>query len=112
MNKWIALTLLVMGLQTGYAASPEFEDELKQRAASGQTATVLCDLDFEGVTFDKLQPKWIVYKGNYQVVNGVLHGEELPADKHVATAGMDLPLGNHAVAYFEVELHKAGNTIT
>jgi hypothetical protein len=106
-----ALTLLAVSLQAGYAMSPEFKDLLKQREARGQTATVLCDFDFEGRSFEKLQPKWIVYKGSYQVVDGLLQGEELSDDKHVATAGMDLPIGQHGMAYFEVELHKATNVI-
>ena len=87
-----------------HGASPELAEAVKQREAKGLTATVLCDLDFDGISFDDLRPKWVVHKGKYAVVNGVLHGEELPSDKHLATAGMDLPLGQHALAYFEVEL--------
>lgn len=111
MHKWIALTFLAMNLQIGYTMNPQFQKLLKQREANGQKAKVLCDLDFEAVSFEKLQPKWIVYKGKYEVVDGVLLGKEVAADKHVSTAGMNLPIGHHALAYFEVELHKAANVI-
>jgi hypothetical protein len=73
--------------------------------------TVLCDFDFDGKTLEQLQPKWIVIKGKYAVADGVLLGKEIPADKHVSTAGMDLPVGKRALIYYDVELHKAGNVI-
>jgi hypothetical protein len=98
MHKLTALiVLLATTLHCGHAATPEFQKVLKQRQANGETTKVLCDFDFEGATLDALQPKWTVIKGTYSVVDGVLHGEEIPADKHVSTAGMDLAIGKRAL---------------
>lgn len=97
--------------QAELAISPEAKKVLGQYREDGYTTEVLCHFDFESGQLEALEPKWAVLKGQYEVESGVLHGLELPADSHVATAGMDLPLGHHAVAYFEVELHEAGNVI-
>jgi hypothetical protein len=90
------------------AVPPELETVLKERK---EKTSVLSDLDFEGKTFEQLLPKWKIHKGKYEVVDGVLRGQEIEADKHVSTAGMDLAVGKRALIYYEVELHKAGNVI-
>jgi hypothetical protein len=107
----IAISLLLSSLASVHAISPEAKKVLKQYEDDGLTTEVLCDFDFKSGPLESLDPKWTVLKGHYEVDDGVLLGTELTEDHHVATAGLDLPLGHHAFAYFEVELHEAGNVI-
>mgnify|MGYP003634336151 CR=1 FL=1 len=107
----IAFTLLATSLQLAHAISPEAKKVLKQYEDDGLTTELLCDFDFKDGPLEALEPKLNVLKGHYEVDDGVLLGKELAEDHHAATAGLDLPLGHHAFAYFEVELHEAGNII-
>jgi len=105
-----ALCLFVFSFSL-VAVPPELQKELDKRKAQNLTSEILCDFDFENTSFEQLKPTWIPIKGEYKVVNGKLEGRELPDDKHVSTSGMDLKIGNKALVYFEVELHKAKNVI-
>lgn len=109
-NMILVLAFLLAG-QFGYAMPKEFEAWLADSSFKQEQLKVLCDLDFEQTTFETLQPKWIVYKGEYEVTEGHLLGRELEEDHHVATSGMNLKIGHHGLAYFELELHKAKNVI-
>ena len=107
----IALALFTSGTPLAHAISPEARKVLERYEDEGHTMEVLCDFDFKSGSLEELEPKWTVLKGHYEVDDDVLLGTEKEEDHHVATAGLDLPLGHHAFAYFELELHEAGNVI-
>lgn len=107
----IAVTLLTSSLQVAHAISPEVKKVIERYEDEGLTTEVLADFDFKEGPLEDLEPKWDIINGHYEVDGGVLLGTEKEEDHHVSTAGLDLPLGHHAFAYFELELHEAKNVI-
>ncbi len=112
LNLMTALAVVVYIKCTCLEALPaKLSHELEKLAKQGVQSEILCDFDFENISYEQLVPKWKTIKGDYRVAEGHLEGIELPEEKHVSTAGMELNIGKKAMIYYKVKLNKAKSVI-
>jgi len=111
MKLFIISIFIISSIQTSFAVEPNYKKVLTDYEAKGFSLETLCDINFNQITFEELNPPWIVYKGEYKVLNNALTGFELASDHHVATSGMNLNLKHQGFIYFELKLQDASNII-
>lgn len=87
------LSILLVGVISGTCFA---EKNAKLKPALGATGDVVLKDAFAG---EELGKRWKVNKGTFKIVDGVVSGSELPADKHAAVLTCTVPNRNSAIQF-------------